>query len=71
MEAVKTPWLATLDSLYRDKVREAEELREENTRLRVTIQTLNRRIRQARDRQENWLLRQAEWRLELKRLRER
>jgi len=66
LDAVLT-W--TFEDIYHAKIREADELRQENTRLRVTIQTLNRRLRQARERQENWLLRQAEWRLERERLR--
>lgn len=58
----ESPWLATLDRAYRFKCGEAERYRAENVRLRVTNETLRRRLRDAARRQLLWEERQARWR---------
>jgi len=63
-EEIRTPWIATLDRAYRIKSAEADRLRTENIALRVTVETLKRRLRDAARRQELWLERQRQWRAE-------
>jgi regulator of replication initiation timing len=58
----ETPWLTTLDHLYRLKTGEAERLEAENLKLRVTNETLRRRLRQAAQRQALWEERRRIWR---------
>jgi hypothetical protein len=48
----ESPWLTTLDRAYRAKCNEANELRDENTKLKVTVETLKRRLYEARARSE-------------------
>jgi len=67
-ESLRTPWMRTLDKAYRVKAAEADELRAENVKLRVTIETLKRRLRDAARRQELWIERRNEWRAERARL---
>ena len=64
VEVLTTPWLATLDRLYRQKCAETEQLTDEIIRLKVTVETLQRRLREARNRQELWEARQQAWRRE-------
>ena len=58
------PWDAALLAATQQQAERLGEAEQEILRLRVTVANLTRRLREARIRQENWLLRQQAWRAE-------
>jgi hypothetical protein len=58
----ESPWLTTLDRAFRVKSAEVERLEAEIVRLRVTNETLKRRLREAARRQLLWEDRRQAWR---------
>jgi hypothetical protein len=62
------PWLAPLDAAYKAKCAELEEAQAEVIRLKVQHERDTQRLRDARDRLENWGLRHATWVAERERL---
>lgn len=67
----KLPWHTALYQTWRVQEKDLEEAREEIKRLKVVVQTLKRRLYEARLRQENWQLRQQGWNRERKELLQR
>ena len=60
----KMPWDSALLAASQEQAEKLALAEEEILRLKVTITGLMRRLREARMRQENWLLRQQAWRAE-------
>ena len=58
------PWDAALLAAQQEQAERLRVVEEENLRLKVTVTRLRARLREARYRQENWLLRQSAWRAE-------
>lgn len=60
-DEMRPPWLATLDAAFKAKCRELDAANDEITKLKVTVSRLNKRLYEARQRQENWELRAQAW----------
>ena len=63
-----SPWLASLDKLYRQKCDEVTTLEAEVLRLKVTVKTLRGRLANARRRLDLWDARHEAWKRERKEL---
>lgn len=60
----KLPWSSALLAAQKAQARRLEETEAEVIGLKVTVRTLQQRLHDARDRLENWKLRQEAWRRE-------